>query len=290
MKATRSFAGASAGRRICKNNWISFHANVISRRQLHNPMFPQRALPEINETKVKQGESDDFLSKHGGKVFATCMAAVFGLLYTYIKSNSMRSDLEDALSDERIVEPFETNAARARNQKFKKEVFDDIIASCYSHFPEKECTYSEFVSFVKQILFSKYGVVIADAHLLDRTIQAKCLKLALTEQNPQLSLLSSIDYNKNDEGILSAAHSKALTLLANHKFPLHYLLIVLSTVVRERAGLRVESLFSIAKYSDDWRGDSMDDSMADGCSSSAVLEVVTDLCETWQVYSITTIS
>jgi hypothetical protein len=257
---------------------------LMTVRWMHNPMFPQRAIPEVDEaatgSKTKAAKDDDFLSNHGGKVFAACAAAIFALLYSYIKGNSERNNLDDALSDERAVEPLETNEVRLRNKNFTSAVFDDIARTCYSQLQgDLSCTYPEFSVLVSRVLRERHGVSLAQGHVLDRIILTKCMKLTADETEAVKSQEPK-PFSKLDEDTLSTLHPTAVKFFSTYKFPLSYLLVALNGAVCERAESRIESLFTLALLQDNDNSDS--DSTA--CSRATAEDIVTQLCETWQVH------
>jgi hypothetical protein len=260
------------------------------RRFLYSPMFPQRAIPDLPEetgdsTKKSQTGSKkvDFLADHGGKVFLVCMAAVAALLYTYVKSNSLKTKLEDALADERGVDPDEVNEVRTVNPKFSRLIFDVLSEGCYRKFTTKSCTYPEFCEFINAKLKDECGgLSVKHGHALDRMVLTECMKQADLEMNPTETKLFDKTDTDNVDGSISSLYPLATEKFKLQAFPLTYFLVALSIVMHEKAELRADSLFRVAVLNEVGEGDvNLEANVT--CSRTTATNIVTQLCRTWQV-------
>ena len=264
---------SNVSRRVCQ-------ISATSRRRfsLHSPMFPQRAMPVTPEPIVNAGSAaaadTDFLSRHGGKVALIAISATIGLIYTYVESNNIRSRLEEEITKESAIEPYEINDLRSINS-MSSEIFDALVDEWYKSHRDESCTYLEFVNFVKQFLAAR-GLRLCGGHILERVI--------LTRYHLSCSI-SSDDSNENSEHI-------ALQKFPSHRFDVGYLLAALNMVVSEGAPSRSASMFRLARYWDAKTHSSSINKSEDGsispaqddvCSFEAATAVVNYLCDTWQV-------
>jgi hypothetical protein len=114
----------------------------------YNPMFPQRAVPEL-DAKTEQGvDATDFLSLHGGKVALAGFGLAIALFWTWYKGGVNRNDLEEKITNEAVIEPYEIQEMRLSNTLSPGD-FQTIAANVYATFPSN-VSYKEFIKCVNQ--------------------------------------------------------------------------------------------------------------------------------------------
>lgn len=108
-------------------------------------------------------QADDFLSRHGGKVAFAALSLAGYLFYSFYQSGQNRNLIEEALSDEYPLEPYEVNELRHANQ-LNGDVYDGIVRAAVAQFPGGSCSYADFLRLVS----ARHSIL--SGHLLDRLV------------------------------------------------------------------------------------------------------------------------
>jgi hypothetical protein len=143
---------------------------------LYSPMFPQRPLPEVEETvePKKKDSSPDFLDAHGGKVILAVISAIGFSIYRWIKGGNNKMKVEDEIAHQSPLHPFESNQFRVANV-LTDDDFLNIVKSSRQRYGDGLISYEEFIQFVKETCPKRLSM----AYYLDRTV------LSYLESNSQ---------------------------------------------------------------------------------------------------------
>lgn len=146
-------------------------ANAVMRvramNSLHNPMFPQQKIPEIEEIPVpaKKKDSPDFLDAHGGKLILAVISTIGFFIYRWVKGGNNKLKVEDLVAEDSPLHPYESHQFRAANL-FTEEDFKHLLQTSRQKYPHGLISYEEFVLFVQENLSKK----LAMAYYFDRII------------------------------------------------------------------------------------------------------------------------
>lgn len=252
---------------------LSKHASVLrqSRRRfsgLGNPMFPERARPELQEldkaaaaaasdgTNKKYNEkgSPDFLSNHGGKVAIVAFGLAIYLFYGYWRGGQNRTKVEDDVLKFANIEPYELQEMRYLNN-LNPQQFNEVADKCRSHFASNDnfATYSEFIAFLKTVrCLSRWK--FENSYVLDRfvqsyvtqTLDAQYHKERAEDMTGVIDLsMRKLKYFPQGEGLFSNKIS-----YKDVPISVDLLLVVLNLCMVEDASQRVGSLFHLASLHD----------------------------------------
>lgn len=167
---------------------------------LGNPMFPEKAQPDIPTAKLA-GDDNSFLGKHGGKVGLAAFGVAVGLFYTYYKSSQLKTEVEDALTKEATIEPYEMLELRFCN-KMPLEVYGKIVDTCLEKFPHGELSYADFITTVSECLLQHSQSSLRSGHILDRLVASHHLSIGGDSNLLPLSyLLVALNLTLNASGV-----------------------------------------------------------------------------------------
>lgn len=132
-----------------------------------NPMFPQRPIPEFEEntknSNTTKSNDESFLARHGGKVGIISLGLAIGLIYTYFQGMWDRNALEDKITANAKIEPYEINELRDRNQLKRKDFQRIAYHIIKLNNNSSRMSYKNFILNVES-----FGYNIRSGHLLDR--------------------------------------------------------------------------------------------------------------------------
>jgi hypothetical protein len=234
-------------------------------------MFPQRQVPEIEESLVPKGadrsQDDTFFGKHGGKVAIGVISIIAASIYRWIQGGKNRTRLEDTISRESPLHPYESNEFRVLN-RMPTSVYKDLVVMFRHSFPSGLISYEQFVIIFHQNC--KHHIV--NAYVLERVA---------------VQYLNSSGFSTSDT------------------VPLTYFLTLLSNAVECSPQERAELVFDLAhRVTPDEisfisqtssvamspAGSNSDQSKTSSpsldaiyCDSSQAIAAVRILCDTWQV-------
>lgn len=224
---------------------------------LHSPMFPERAKPDIPDTP---SDPDSILSNHGGKIALVGFSFAAGLIYRWYMGGRTKIILEEEISQEAPVDPYEINELRAKNA-VSREKLVPFIDEILKHYHGSSITYNQFISFYWQYFGNDSSVKIENGYMLDR--------LVLFYVNKYKSL-SNIPENLTVE---SSNGSSNLDLNKNIKLPIPFYLVMLTLTISKSTEETQNSLkykdvfdvlFHIAQYCDTSSYTSSNDSNVEG--------------------------
>ena len=130
-----------------QNKYVIISSMKKRKFSLGNPMFPERKkpdMPDILHTDKSlpahlQDADKSFLSQHGGKVFIVALSVAGYLIYGFFKGSSNKSELEDKILEETILEPYEINELRDNNfNLINKQLMINIINNAYDYAAQKQ--------------------------------------------------------------------------------------------------------------------------------------------------------
>ena len=303
------------GKSLSKSKLIngSHGSIVMSGRMLSSlgsPMFPHRPRAELetfeeaieNSKKAKLNNNNggpenkgfiDILADHGGKIALVVFGGIVALVYSYYLSGQDRNKIEDKISDEVFVEPYEIQELRYTNN-MDVDSYNEISTQVKRAFPSGQATYKEFLKFLKQdvrvspvpnIFMNPSGgsaegsdrLVLRSTHLLDRIVIGLCA----TQQQQQQEQLAVSSNNNSTDNTTSSSNSPYSSQNTNDTPPpttttttvswmdtvleVDLLLVMLNLTMRADAESRVQALFHLATLSDSFTqssGGSSSDSTA----------------------------
>lgn len=258
--------------------------STIRRLSMHNPMFPERARPSLEQLEnasKKAGEVDDsFLSRHGGKVALGAFGATVYLIYTYYKGGVYRSEEEEKISRLSPIEPLEANEFRAANH-FESNQYVDLISKLSHSFPNGVATYGDFIASLKSHVGSDSGLNVS--HLFDRVVYQHLLTKIENEninaKNSSADQSTSTLTETQDPSIQSTTMPFNSTISRNIvrevPLPLPFYFVALNLAVGVPAEERTDLLFNLAaewldnKVWDAREEETLDNSNSNNNSSSS---------------------
>ena len=175
---------------------------------------PTRPLPPIGHTDIRKGvdapDDTDFLTKHGGKVALFGFSFAAALIYRWFIGGKNRTALEEQITLESPLHPYEANDLRVKNSMTTSQ-FRIFQAKCNEKFSDGYSTYDEFV-----LLFQQQCVYeINEGYVIDRTI---------------LNFINNTSAGRNG------------------RHPVSFFLVALSNVVTASPDDRIMLLFDIAQH------------------------------------------
>ncbi len=240
--------------RICLKNAfrVPFYKSRFS--TLGNPMFPQRAEPDIDsilDKADKKGSKDknakatpDILSDHGGKIALVAFGLAIALFYSYYVGGQNKNKIEEEVTQLSNIEPYEMHEMRYLNN-LTTEQYTEVVQHCKNHFSSGFCTYSDFVNFVTSKTILK-GIKLQRCHLLDRFLQSY---IAQT-----MNVTHRCIDNESRKALVfqpgwTTDHSDPQAEIVFQEVPVSVdlLLVGLNMFMLEDANSRIEGLFRIAE-------------------------------------------
>jgi hypothetical protein len=261
----------------------------------HNPMFPERALPDVDidvgkkTSKGGAGEDDDFLSRHGGKVALVGFGLAAWLIYRWFRNNSNRNETESHMRMEYALSPSEINEMRHRNA-ITSDQYRGLIKAALSEFRSAGAitaspkdsqspalssrgagdlsyggalvSYRDFIAFVKRYL---HVDKLTNGHHLDRVV----LKYVESNRNYSASLASA---THPDTASTTASVPDELDDSPppddEVPVPLPFLLVAFSMTVAARQAVRFGDMFFLCQELDATIGSSATSSSSTDTSST----------------------
>ena len=183
---------------------------------------PHRPLPhndhsESGDTIKDASEDSDFLANHGGKIALVGFSFAAALVYRWFKGGKNRTNLEEQITLESPLHPYESNDLRVKNSMTCSQ-FGNFEAKCRAKFIDGYATYDDFVLFFQQQQQDAY--TIKEGYVIDRVI------LNFVEGSS-----SQVDTRRHDG-----------------RYPISFFLVALSNVVNASPDDRIVLLFDIAKH------------------------------------------
>lgn len=249
--------------------------DVLPRRtlssMLYSPMYPQRPVPEVSyEESGKNGDDDDFLSRHGGKVALAGFGVAIALVYRWFKGGSNKNDIETDIRDSYLVNPIELSEIR-HNNSVGIDLYTDIIDEARTAFPDGYASYSDFIDFVRKKLSAANLPPLAYAHILDRMV------LPSIEASPINS-----DDGINEEPAADGPEWR-VARSADGRLPVQFLLVAFNAAVRERGEKRLEALYRIAQSIPARESPVESGERSAACTEDQVLTLLQSVMSSYQV-------
>lgn len=180
-------------------------------------MFPHKPQIELTPEELsgtKSKTDSDFFTKHGGKVAVIGFSAAAYLIYSFIKGGNLKTQEEEKVSKNTVVEPNEINELRLTNRLTIKE-YKNVMSALYKQskeqFNDDLLYYDDFIQTSTKSLNRNFQC----GHLLDRIVFSQV-------QHP----------TKRSEATVP-------------KLPLHLCQTLLLLTVAEPANERLDALFDI---------------------------------------------
>lgn len=137
-----------------------------------NPMFVGRSTsPLLHQQSTSTDEpngpsgNEDLLSRHGGKIALFGFSFATALIYRWFIGGKNRTDLEEKITEESPLHPYESNDLRIKNT-LTVEQLKAFASRSYDEFPDGHAKYTEFID-----LFQKHvDCRIREGNVMDRII------------------------------------------------------------------------------------------------------------------------
>jgi hypothetical protein len=186
-------------------------------------MFPERARPEIPESVMDP--ADSFLTKHGGKVALAGFSLAGAIAYRWYMGGRTRTILEEEISNESPVDPYECNELRRKNN-MSMEQFQPFVDYAFSQPNASNLSYIEFMTIYNDYFnaHSNMKYDIQDSHLMERLI--------LHQLQQQTTLNTTTNHNANNKNNSQIIENiNKLDIYSDVKLPLTFYIVVLSMIL-----------------------------------------------------------